>query len=159
MTSIVRGLVWGGAAGAAGSAVLNLVTYLDMLARARPASEAPQQLVEELALDAGVTIPGSPHERRNRVQALGPISGLLTGIAVGMGAGGARQAGLRPPAWVAVPVIAAVAMAAADVPLAVTKVSDPREWAVSDWLTDGLPHIAFASVVHVLLTELEATTR
>ena len=44
-----RVLLKGALAGAAGTAALNGVTYLDMAVRARPASEAPQQAVDKVA--------------------------------------------------------------------------------------------------------------
>jgi hypothetical protein len=50
MTSLPTGLARATLAGAAGSTALKVATYLDMVIRARPASQAPQQLVEELAL-------------------------------------------------------------------------------------------------------------
>ncbi|MCP9968874.1 hypothetical protein LUX57_29935 [Actinomadura madurae] len=45
MDRLTRGL----AAGAAGTTALNLVTYLDMAVRGRPASSTPEQSVERLA--------------------------------------------------------------------------------------------------------------
>lgn len=152
MPSIARGLLWGAVAGAVGASALNVTTYLDMLIRGRPASEAPQRLVEQLALEVGVGIPVNPDERMNRAQALGSLSGLLTGITVGMTVGALRQSGIRPPAWISVPVISLTAMTAADLPLAITKISDPTDWSTTDWLADLLPHLVFGSVVHVALT-------
>lgn len=155
MASTFQGLVRGMVAGAAGVTALNAVTYLDMLARGRPASETPQQLVETLAEDVGATIPGTGEERDNRLQALGPLVGLLTGTAVGAVAGAIRAQGIRLPTIVAAPLIGGVAMATADVPLAVTGISDPSTWKRADWLADALPHLVYGLVVHSTLAALD----
>ncbi len=64
-----------------------------------------------MAIDVGVTFPGNPDVRQTRVQALGPMSGLLTGIKVGAIAGAVRAAGVRLPGMLAAPIVGAVAMA------------------------------------------------
>ncbi len=151
MTSILSGALRGAAAGAAGVTALNAVTYLDMTYRARPASDTPQQLVERVADGVGVDVPGSEDERQNRLQGLGPLAGILTGVAVGAVAGAVRAAGVRLPAAVAAPLVGAAAMAGADVPLAVTRLSDPRTWAASDWAADVVPHLAYGAVVEAVL--------
>src|SRR4051812_32917314 len=74
----------GAAAGAAGTAALNAVTYLDMAIRGRPSSSTPEQTVEALADKAHVPIPGDEETRRNRVEGLGPLAGLGGGVAVGV---------------------------------------------------------------------------
>src|SRR5689334_4107298 len=77
----------GAAAGAAGTTALNAVTYLDIAIRGRPLSSTPGQSVEKLAELAHVTIPGDAQRRQNRLQGLGPLSGLAAGIGVGVLAG------------------------------------------------------------------------
>ena len=49
-----RGLI----AGAAGTAALHAVTYLDMALRGRPASTVPEQLVDAIAGATGTAVPG-----------------------------------------------------------------------------------------------------
>jgi hypothetical protein len=151
MTSILSGALRGAAAGAAGVTALNAVTYLDMVYRGRPASDTPQQLVERVAADVGVGVPGSGEERENRLQGLGPLAGVLTGVAVGAVAGTLRAAGVRLPAAVAAPLVGLTAMAGADGPLAATGLSDPRTWAAADWAADLLPHLAYGAVVEAVL--------
>ncbi len=151
MSSLIGGVLRGALAGAAGVSALNAATYVDMLVRARPASEAPQKLVETVADGAGVAIPGDEKQRQNRLQALGPLSGLVTGVAVGAVAGALRAAGIRLPTVVAGPLLGLAAMASADLPLAVTKVSDPRSWSGPDWAADALPHLAYGLVTHTVL--------
>ena len=53
----------GAAAGAAGTAALNAVTYLDMAIRGRPSSSTPEQVVETIADKAHVSIPGDSQAR------------------------------------------------------------------------------------------------
>jgi len=54
---MLRGLLAGAAAGAAGTTVLNTVTYLDMAVRGRASSSTPQDTVKAMATRAGVTFP------------------------------------------------------------------------------------------------------
>src|SRR4051794_30051453 len=75
-----RVVVAGAAAGAAGTTALNTVTYLDMALRGRPASDTPQQAVHKLADRAGLNIPGDGERREGRVDGLGPLLGVLTGV-------------------------------------------------------------------------------
>src|SRR5437763_5810646 len=74
----------GAAAGAAATTALNAVTYLDMTIRGRGSSSTPEDTVEKLASKAHVDIPGDEQHRRNRVQGLGPLTGLVAGIGVGV---------------------------------------------------------------------------
>jgi hypothetical protein len=46
---MVREMLRGAAAGAAGTTVLNAVTYVDMALRARPASSTPERTVDTIA--------------------------------------------------------------------------------------------------------------
>jgi hypothetical protein len=82
-----RGLLAGAAAGAAGTTALNAITYLDMVARARPASSTPQDTVEKLSDLTGIPIPGDQEERANRVAGLGPLTGLVAGVGIGPSSG------------------------------------------------------------------------
>src|SRR3954467_5263336 len=83
----------GAAAGAAATAALNAVTYLDMAVRGRGTSSTPEQSVEKLAETAHVDIPGDEEHRQSRVQGLGPLTGLVAGVGVGVAAGVARATG------------------------------------------------------------------
>ncbi|MFD0788202.1 hypothetical protein ACFQZ8_30185, partial [Micromonospora azadirachtae] len=55
----------GAIAGAVGSTVLNVVTYLDMALRGRPASSTPEQVVGRLTDIAHVSL-GSAEAAENR---------------------------------------------------------------------------------------------
>lgn len=150
--------VWrGAAAGAAGTTVLNAVTYLDMAVRGRPSSTSPERLVETVAEKAGVTVPGDDDTRTNRLQSLGPLSGSVVGVTVGVAAGIlaqlSRRSGREVPAPVAVVLIAAAAMALSDVPLKVLGISDPATWAPKDWAADIIPHLAYGAATYAALKE------
>jgi uncharacterized membrane protein len=154
MSSLIRGLLRGATAGAAGTTALNVASGIDAAVRARPASSAPQDLVAEVAGRAGIVVPGNRKQRRHRIEALGPLAGAVTGLAVGAVAGGLRAAGLRVPTVLGGPLLAAAAMLATDGPLALTKVSDPRTWSGADWRADVLPHLAYGVATHRTLVSL-----
>ena len=149
------GLLRGAAAGAAGTTVLNAVTYLDMAVRGRGTSSTPEQLVEKVAETAGVDVPGDDETRENRLQGLGPLSGIAVGVAVGAASGlvGRLLAdrGRHVPAPFAVLAISAAAMALSDVPLKVLGISDPKDWAPKDWAADIVPHLAYGAVTYASL--------
>ncbi len=152
---LFKGALAGATAGAAGTVALNAVTYLDMVVRARPASSTPQQVVSRLADTAGVEIPGDEETRQNRLSGLGPLAGLVTGVAVGSLVGFLRAAGLRLPGAVTAVLTGATAMAATDTPMAVLGVSDPRRWTATDWLSDAAPHLAYGAVTAAVMGALE----
>jgi hypothetical protein len=142
--------VRGALAGAAGVAALNATTYLDMAVRGRGTSDSAEQLVEQAAEKARVTIPGDDEKRRNRLQGLGPLSGIAVGITVGAGAGLLHRVMARSghplPAAVEVPLLGAAAMALADVPLALLGISDPASWSAKDWASDVVPHLVYGAI-------------
>ena len=140
---ITRYLGYGAAAGAAGATALNAVTYLDMALRARPASSAPQDSVERLADELGVSIPGDGDERDNRVAGLGPMLGILTGVGTGAVLGLAPGLGLRSGLALTALSASALAMAGSDVPMTVLGISDPKQRSATDWVSDAVPHLAF----------------
>jgi uncharacterized membrane protein len=154
--SVWRGLLRGAAAGAAGTTALNAVTYLDMALRGRPASDAPEQVVQRLAGKAGVDLPGGRTERANRVAGLGPLAGIAAGVGVGALAGVLRSAGVRLPTALGGPLLGVAAMAASDVPLGALGVSDPRTWSATDWVSDALPHLVYGLTTHATLTAASA---
>ena len=105
-----------------------------MALRGRPASDAPERVVGRLADEAGVAVPGNRTQRRNRLAALGPLSGIVTGVGVGALAGVLRSAGVRLPTAVGGPLLGVAAMLASDAPIAALGVSDPRTWSTVDWV-------------------------
>ncbi|WP_345427108.1 hypothetical protein [Pseudonocardia xishanensis] len=153
--TFLSGLARGTAAGAAGTTALNLVSGADAAIRARRSSAVPQRLVGELADRAHVRIPGNPIARSRRLDALGPLAGSLTGLAVGAVAGGLRAAGVRLPGVVGGPLLGAAAMLATDGPAAFAGITDPRTWSTRDWVADAVPHLAYGITTHQTLAALD----
>lgn len=146
----------GAAAGAAGTTALNAATYLDMAVRARPASSTPQQAVDTIAEQTGHPVPGGDEQRENRLQGLGPLAGIATGVGIGSLAGLLSPLLTRLPAVLGVTLLGAAAMAGSDVPLTRLGLTDPGKWSSTDWLSDAVPHLAYGAVSY---WTLRATTR
>lgn len=151
-----RALLLGLAAGAAGTTALNVVTYLDVVVRARGASSTPEDTAAKLATKLGIDIPGDEDQRANRIAGLGPLIGIAAGVGVGAAVGLARTRGFRPPLPLAGILTGGLAMATADAPMAVLGVSDPRTWAPADWLSDAVPHLVYGVVTTVVLAALDS---
>src|SRR3954467_3245854 len=133
----------GAAAGAAGTTALNVVTYLDMALRGRPASSTPQRTVERMAETAHVSIPGEGDRRSSRVEGLGALTGLVAGIGVGGLFGLARAAGFRAGTLLTT----ATVLVSTNGPMTVLGITDPRTWSRTDWISDLVPHLAYGAVV------------
>lgn len=143
-----RHLIVGLAAGAAGTAALNIVTYLDMAVRARPSSEVPAEVAEKMAEKGGVDLAtGVPADAvDNRKQGIGALLGYVTGLGVGAAYGLLRATGLRPPVLLAGVALGTAAMAGSDVPATALGVADPSSWPPSSWAADIGPHLAYGLV-------------
>lgn len=150
-----RTALFGAAAGAAGTTALNAVTYLDMALRARPASSTPEQTVEELSKRAGLQIPGQGDDRDNRVSALGALTGIAAGIGTGLLLGAARGAGFRPGTPLTAATATAAVLVASNGPMTAVGVSDPRSWGAADWISDVIPHAAYAVTTAAVLEALD----
>jgi hypothetical protein len=149
------GLLAGAAAGAAGTAALNAATYLDMAVRGRGTSDTPQQTVEAVEERLPVSVPGEGDTRSNRVSGLGSLSGIVTGVGIGAIFGVLRRAGVRPPTAIGGAVVGLAAMASTDLSMAALKVSDPRTWSATDWISDLLPHLVYGLVTYATLEALD----
>jgi hypothetical protein len=152
---MMRTLLRGTLAGAAGTTVLNAVTYGDMALRGRPPSSAPEDTVDALAAKAGIGIPGEGGTRDNRLTGLAALSGIGVGVGVGTAVAVVRRAGVRLPWCVGGVLTGALAMAGADVPLTRLNVSDPRTWSTTDWLSDVVPHLAYGLVTYGAVLAME----
>lgn len=153
--SLRRGLLVGAAAGAAGTTALNAVTYIDMAIRARPASSTPQDTVEKLAESVHLTLPGGDEARANRLAGLGPLTGLAAGVAVGALCGLGRSAGWRPGLMVGGAAATVGALVGSNGPMTALGVTDPRTWAVKDWVVDVIPHLAYGAVTAATLGRMD----
>jgi hypothetical protein len=150
MTSpISRGLV----SGAVGTAALLAVTYADMALTGRAASRVPEESVATLLRRFGRSVPDD-----NTLTGLGALSGIATGVGIGVVASLLRAAGVRLPAAVGAPAIGALAMVATDVPMARLGVSNPRTWTAADWTRDVLPHLAYGIGVRTAMDRLDRVT-
>ncbi|MGW4434182.1 hypothetical protein ACWELO_00065 [Streptomyces sp. NPDC004596] len=144
---MIRSILWGCAAGAAGTTALNAVSYADMALRGRPSSGTPETVVEKVSSGLGHPVPES-EGRENRLTGLGALSGIAVGVAAGVAVALAHRAGARLPVWLGGPLTGALAMAAADAPIAALGVSDPRTWSAVDWASDVVPHLAYGLVTY-----------
>jgi hypothetical protein len=143
---MLRQMIKGAAAGAAGTTALNAVTYLDMAVRGRPTSSTPEDTVEKLLRSASIEVPGDGDTRANRVAGLGPLLGLAAGVAVGA-AYGAVTSFTGKPAWrTGVAVTGLSALLVGNAPMTVLGVTDPRQWNADAWISDVVPHIAYGMV-------------
>jgi hypothetical protein len=141
-----RTLLAGLAAGAAGTTALNVVSYLDMVLRARPASTTPEETVRraEEAVHLGLAAEGPDSEAAaNRRQALGALLGIAAGLATGVAYGVVRPRLGRVPLAVLGVGAAIAANVGTTGPMVLLGVTDPRTWPASSWLSDFLPHLAY----------------
>ncbi len=142
-----RGLI----AGAAGTVGLNVVTYLDMAVRARPASSVPAQTAEEIAEAAGADLAPQDNDQteQNRSQGLGALLGYISGLGFG-GLYGALAPRLGPvPVPVGAAALTLATMAGTSVPAAATGVTDPRKWSAQEWVVDIVPHLVYGFVTAI----------
>jgi hypothetical protein len=145
------------AAGAAGSAALNAVTYLDIAIRARPPSQTAEETVRRLTDVSHIGL-GPDKQAANRRSGLGPLLGY--GAAIGTAVVFAAAVRNRPvPVPVAAPLLTVGAMVAADGPLAALRVSDPRTWSHTDWIADIVPHFVYGVVTAAVWRRLAIAHR
>lgn len=144
---MIRRALWmGAAAGAVGTAALNITTYLDMVVRGRPTSSVPAEAAAGLAEQVGVDLSPDdedPEVAQNRKEGLGALLGYVTGVGVGTvyGLVRTRVPGLPRPA--AALGVGLAAMAGSDVPIVAMGLTDPREWGAAGWASDLVPHLAY----------------
>lgn len=155
--SVLRSVLVGTAAGAVGTAALNLATYGDMVIRARPASETPSDFVKTLADDNGIAaLRGDDDAAKNRRSGVAALLGYANGLGVGAAYGLLRPALRGLPLPLAGLAVGAAAMALSDVPLVRSRVTDPATWGTSGWLGDAIPHALFGLALVIAFDGLEA---
>ncbi|MFJ4844800.1 MULTISPECIES: hypothetical protein [unclassified Streptomyces] len=156
---LLRGMLRGAAAGAAGCTALDTVGYLDMVVRGRGASTTPDVTAERLSQAVHVPVPGSPGVRANRVAGLGPLTGIAAGVGMGATLGLLTAAGWRPGNATLTATAGALALIGTNGPMTVLRVTDPRTWSASDWAADLVPHVAYAVVAAAVLKGLAPAAR
>jgi hypothetical protein len=130
-------------AGAAGTAVLNFITYLDMLIRGRPSSSVPATTAERLADEVGVDLQGDAEATQNRRTAAGALLGYGAGLGIGAVYGIAEGPLPDLPLPLSGVIVAVAAMAASDLPATATGATDPRRWGRAAWFSDLVPHLGY----------------
>jgi hypothetical protein len=133
-------IIFGLIAGAVGTTVLNIITYLDMVTRGRAASDVPAKVAGTM-----LRINGATPQAQHRRSGLGALFGYIVGPGIGLIYGVVR-AQFALPAWgtlLAGVVVGLVAMAASDIPAIATRATDARTWGVAGLLSDLIPHLAY----------------
>lgn len=154
-TTLPRGALRGAAAGAAGTTVLNAVTYLDMVLRGRGTSSTPEDTVEKLSNKIHVPVPGGGDERDNRVSGLGALTGIVSGVGIGGLLGVIRAAGWRPGILAASTAATLGALLGTNGPMTALGITDPRTWPPSSWVSDVVPHLAYGVVTACVVAGLD----
>jgi hypothetical protein len=148
---MIKEIMAGAAAGAAGTAALNATTYADIAIRGRPPSQLPVQTVEKLSEKAGIQIEpdgaGEAGEQKleNRKRGIGALLGYFAGMGVGM-LYGLFRSGVNPPLPLAAAGLTLAVMAAGDGPPTVIGATNPRQWSRADWIADIIPHFVYGLV-------------
>lgn len=138
------GIRAGAIAGAVGTLALDIVSYGDMLARGRAASDLPAQAAAKVAETAGIDLgPADDPRTPNRRAAFGAILGYTTGVAIGAVLGGAWRFRKGTSTTRRGLTAAGIAMAAANGPMVAQGLTDPRTWGVAGWVSEVVPHVAY----------------
>lgn len=141
-------LVSGAIAGAAGTAVLNASTYVDMAVRDRPPSELPEKMVSTFASTAGITV--QPHRR----VALGALLGYANGLGTGALFGIVRPKSRRVSWFWAGIVLAATTMAMSEGTATAFGQTDPAQWSTADWIADLVPRCLYGWITCIAYDRL-----
>lgn len=136
-----RTLVYGVAAGAAGTAVLNATTYADMAIRARPPSKVPKRVVKEFARWTGVR-----KLAPQRAEGLSMLLGYADGFGTGVLFGALRPRMRGVPWYVAGLGMAAFTMMLSEGTATAMGKTDPRRWGASGWMSDIVPRVLYGCV-------------
>src|SRR5436305_29115 len=86
-------------------------------------------------------------ERASRLKGPGPLTGIAAGLGVGALAGLARASRVRWRPVAGTTLTTVGVLIAANGPMTVLGITDPRTWSATDWLSDLVPHVAYAVVV------------
>ena len=148
---MLRNVLMGTIAGAAGTVALDIASYADMAIRGRPSSNAPAKLVENLAKIVHLPLSsqgtGSNDQTvQNRESGLGALLGYVNGLGTGALYGLVRSQLDNVPIPLAGILVGLAAMAESDVPLITLGKSNPKTWGFSGWTADIIPHLIYGLV-------------
>jgi molybdopterin-binding protein len=155
--SMMRSVLVGTAAGAVGTAALNIVTYGDMALRGRPSSDVPSTLVKNLATSARIEpLTADDETGQNRRSGVAALLGYVDGLGVGVLYGAVRPVVRRRiPVALGALVAGAAAMAMSDVLAVRSGATDPKTWGASGWVADIVPHAIFGLAVALTFDVLD----
>ncbi len=151
MGRITAGLTSGLLAGAAGATALNAFTYAQQVVKGTASSATPDQAALAVTQAVGADVPGDADTTQNRLEGLGPLSGLAVGLGVGALGGLLRALGVKVPIGVAPFVLGLGAMAISDSVMTAVGITDPRSWTASTIASDVLPHLTYGAVTVLTL--------
>jgi len=151
MSRVLTGITSGMLAGAAGATALNAFSYAQQAIRGTPSSATPDQAAQAVVQAVGADIPGSPDVKENRLEGLGPLSGLAVGLGVGALGGALRALGVKIPIGVAPVALGLGAMALSDGVMSALKITDPRSWTPASVAQDALPHLVYGATTVLAL--------
>jgi hypothetical protein len=154
----LRSVLVGTAAGAVGTAALNIATYADMASRGRPSSDMPSKLVKNVASSAGIEpLAADDETAENRRSGVGALLGYVNGIGVGAVYGLIRPAIRgKVPLLIAALAAGGAAMALSDVPATKTGATDPKTWGPEGWIADIVPHALYGLALAFAFDALDA---
>ena len=147
----LRNIIHGAASGAAGTAALNALTYVDMAVRDRAPSDLPARMADVLAKKAGIEL-----QSKNRRDAFGALLGYADGFFAGALLGLVRPALPRvSPAAVAVG-LTAFTMLLSEGTATRFGQTDPAQWSAADWTTDIAFRMAYGLVACAVFDSIAA---
>lgn len=151
MSRALTGLTSGMLAGAAGATALNLFTYTQQAVAGTPSGATPDQAAQAVVQAVGAEVPGTPDQVQNRLEGLGPVSGLGVGLGIGALAGLLRAFGVKIPIAAAPVILGLGAMAVSDGVMTAVGVTDPRTWTPASVVQDAVPHLVYGAVTVLAL--------
>ena len=103
--------------------------------------------METLLGRLGLSMPGDDDARQHRVEGLAALLGAVTGVGVGAVLASVDDSldgslGRLPGPWGGLG-LTTLAMVAANGPMTLLGVTDPRAWTAADWISDLAPHVAY----------------
>ena len=151
MSRALTGLTSGMLAGAAGSTALNLFTYSQQAVKGTASGATPDQAAQAVIQAVGGEVPGTPDQVQNRLEGLGPVSGLGVGLGIGALGGLLRALGVKIPITAAPVVLGLGAMAVSDGVMTAVGVTNPRTWTAGSVVQDAIPHLVYGAVTVLAL--------